>query len=187
MESLDTIGEHNPRVQQWKEVLTTYIYTLEYRKGSANGNADFLSRLPLPTTDLDRSGPCSLTPSDEDLVFFIRSYGLLFGGPSAVRVSLGGLVPSDPSSGLGGLTLSPHDLQDFRIHGPRMRVDDLDSPSGQFVARAPFHVPSRGIHWVFPVNACASDLIAASASAYFHRWHGPRPIRRVLRASIPTA
>ena len=46
LESLDNIAEHNPRVQKWLEFLTTYTYTLEYCKGSANGNADFLSRLP---------------------------------------------------------------------------------------------------------------------------------------------
>ena len=158
----DKIAEHNPLVQRWIEFLTAYNYTLEYRKGSANGNADFLSRLPLPATELDRGGPGSLTPSDEEHVFLIRSHGLLLGGPSAVRVGLDGLAPSDPSSGLGGLTLSPHDFQDFRKHGPRMRVDDLDAPSGEFVARAPLPVASRGPHWVFPVNACASDPVAAS-------------------------
>ena len=49
----------------------------------------------------------------------------------------GGLAPSAPSSGLGGLTLSPHDFQVFHQHGPRMRVDDLDAPPGEFDARAP--------------------------------------------------
>ena len=90
----------------------------------------------LPAAELDRSGPNSLTPSDEERVFLIRSHSLLLGGPSAVRVGLGGLTPSDPSSGLGGLTLSPDDFRDFRQHGPRMRVDDLDVPSGELVARA---------------------------------------------------
>ena len=102
LESLYNIAEHNPRVQRWLELLTAYNYTLEYRKGSANGNADFLSRLPLPATELDRSGPSSLTPSDEEHAFLIRSHGLLLSGASAVRVGLGGLAPSDPTSGLGG-------------------------------------------------------------------------------------
>ena len=64
--------------------------TLEYRKGSANENADFLSRLPLPTTELHRSGPSSFNPSDEERVFLIRLHGLLLGGPSAVLVGLVG-------------------------------------------------------------------------------------------------
>ena len=48
LESLHKIAEHYPWVQRWLESLTAYTYTLEYRKGSINGNADFLSRLPLP-------------------------------------------------------------------------------------------------------------------------------------------
>ena len=91
---------------------------MEYRKGSANGNDDFLSHLPLPATELDHRGPSALTPSDEERVFFIRSHGLLLGGPSAVRVGLGGLAPSDPSSGLDGLTLSSHDFKIFANTGP---------------------------------------------------------------------
>ena len=122
LESLNKIAEHSPRVQRWLEFLTTYNYTLEYRKDSANGNADFLSHLPLPAMELERSGPSSRTPSDEERVFLIRSHGLLLGGPSAVRVGLSGLAPSNPSSSLGGLTLSPDDVQDFRQHGPRMRL-----------------------------------------------------------------
>ena len=68
LESLDKIAERNPRVQRWMEFLAAYNYTLEYRRGSANGNADFLSRLPLPATELDRCGASSLTPSDEELL-----------------------------------------------------------------------------------------------------------------------
>ena len=117
LESLDKIAEHNRRIQRWIQILTAYNNTLVYRKGSANGNASFLSRLPLPATELDRGGPSGLTPSDEERVFFIRSHGLLLGGPSAVRSSLGGLSPSDPNSGWSGLTLSPHDFQDFTNTG----------------------------------------------------------------------
>lgn len=36
--------------------------------------------------------------------------------------------------------------------GPRRRVDDLDSPSGEFIARAPHLVASRGPSWVFSGN-----------------------------------
>ena len=49
-----------------------------------------------------------------------------------------------PSSGVGGLPLSPHDFQDFRKHGLRMGVDDLDARSGELVGRAPLHVALRG-------------------------------------------
>ena len=101
LESLDKIAEHNPRVQRLIEFVTKYNKTIEYRNGSVNGNADFLSRPPLPATELDRSGSSSLTPSDEERVFLIRPHGLLLGEPSAVRVGLG-----------------------------RMTVDGLNTPSG---------------------------------------------------------
>ena len=44
LESIDKMGNHNARVQRYLEFLTALDYTLEYRKGSASGNADFLSR-----------------------------------------------------------------------------------------------------------------------------------------------
>ena len=82
-------------------------------------------------------------------------------------VSLGGLAPSDPTSGLGGFLLSPDDFKDFPQHGPRMRVDDLDTPSGELVARAPLDVASPGANWVFPLNACTSDLDLHAVSSDF--------------------
>ena len=56
--------------------------------------------------------------------------------------------PSDSSSGLSGLTLSPQDFQHIRQHGPRTRLDDLDAPPGESAACAPLHVASRGSNWV---------------------------------------
>ena len=38
------------RLQQWALILASYDYTLVYRPGKENGNADGLSRLPV---DLD--------------------------------------------------------------------------------------------------------------------------------------
>ena len=46
LESIGKVCDHNARVQRWPEFLTGFDYTLECRKSSANGNADFLSRLP---------------------------------------------------------------------------------------------------------------------------------------------
>ncbi len=37
------------RIQRWALLLAGYEYTLEYRSGASNGDADALSRLPLPT------------------------------------------------------------------------------------------------------------------------------------------
>lgn len=39
------------RVQRWALLLAAYQYDLEYRKGDHNGNADALSRLPLPAQE----------------------------------------------------------------------------------------------------------------------------------------
>ena len=59
------------------EFLTAYNCKVEYRIGSTNGSADFVARLPLPATELDRSGSSSLTPSDEEHAFLIRSHVLV--------------------------------------------------------------------------------------------------------------
>ena len=119
LESLAKVTKYNPRVQRWLEFITAYHYTLVYRKGSANGNADFLSRLPLPASEDDRSGHSRLTPSDEEHIYLIRAGGLLLDTPPDVSLGLGGLAPSSQSVGLGGLPLSQSDFRDFREHGPR--------------------------------------------------------------------
>ena len=64
LESLAKVAENNSRVQRWLEFLTAYHYTLEYRKAGANGNADFLYRLSLSTSEDDCNGHSRLTPSD---------------------------------------------------------------------------------------------------------------------------
>ena len=40
----------SPRIQRWALLLAAYDYELAYREGSKHGNADGLSRLPLPDT-----------------------------------------------------------------------------------------------------------------------------------------
>ena len=52
------------RVQRWY-FLSAYSYTLEYRPGKVNGNADLLSRLPLPATEADHHPDVRLSdPTD---------------------------------------------------------------------------------------------------------------------------
>ncbi|CAB1120470.1 unnamed protein product [Ectocarpus sp. CCAP 1310/34] len=65
LKSIGKVDEHNARVQRWLEFLSNFTYTLEYRKGSANGNADFISRLPLPAREEDKTGPDSID-DDQD-------------------------------------------------------------------------------------------------------------------------
>ena len=81
LESIGKVGNHNARVQRWFDSLTAFDYTLEYRKGT-NGNADFLSRLPEPATEHDRSGSTSLNPGG---IYLIRACGL--NTPRRFRVS----------------------------------------------------------------------------------------------------
>ncbi|CAB1103607.1 unnamed protein product [Ectocarpus sp. CCAP 1310/34] len=75
LESIGKVGEHNARVQRWLEFLSNFTYTLKYRKGSANGNADFLSRLPLPAQDTDKTAPDCIDGVDQAGVFLIRACG----------------------------------------------------------------------------------------------------------------
>ena len=102
-ESIDRVGDHNARVQRWLEFLTAFDYTLEYRKGSANGNADFLSRLPEPATEHDRTGSSSLIPVEDGGIFLIRACGLRTWASPIPGVGLSGLVPHPESAVLSGL------------------------------------------------------------------------------------
>ena len=76
LESLEKVGEHRPRVQRWLEFLNAYQYQLIYRKGTGNGNADFLSRLPLPAAESDINGDSALTHPDDVDVYFVGASGL---------------------------------------------------------------------------------------------------------------
>ena len=76
LESIGKVGNHNVRVQRWLEFLTAFDYTLKKRKGSANGNADFLFRLPEPATEHDRNGSTSLNPVEDGGIYLIRACGL---------------------------------------------------------------------------------------------------------------
>ena len=76
LESIGKVGHHNALVQRWLEFLPAFDYTLEYRKRSANGNADFLSRLPEPATEYDRSGSTVLNPVEDGGIYLIRACGL---------------------------------------------------------------------------------------------------------------
>ena len=129
------MGNHNARVQQWLEFLTAFDYTLEYRKGSANGNADFQSRLPEPAPEHDRSGSTGLNPVEDGGIYLIKACGLSAPSSPIPGVGLGGLVPFTERAVLGGLPFTSADFCDFRTHGPRMRIDYLSAPSRSFVAR----------------------------------------------------
>ena len=73
LENIGQVGDHNARVQKWREYLTAFHYTLEYRKGRANDNANFLSHLPRPATEHDRSGSSRLAPEDHEAMYLVRA------------------------------------------------------------------------------------------------------------------
>ena len=114
--------------------LTAFDCTLEDRKGSAKGVADFLSRLPQPAPEHDLRGFSCLTPVDDEAIHLVSACGLLTLSTPVPGVGLGGLVPQPDSAVSGGLPLSSTGFRDFRAHGPRMRIDDLSAPTGRFVA-----------------------------------------------------
>ena len=165
LESIEKVGDHNARVQRWLEFLTAFDYTLEYRKGSANGNADFLSRLPEPATEHDRSGSTRLTPVDDDGIYLIRACGLRTGSSPVPGVGLSGLVPNPDSAVLGGLPFASSDFRDFRVHGPRMRIDDLSAPSVSFVARVSASVTTADCRLGRGATFPAADSAFASVFA----------------------
>lgn len=52
-------------MQRWALTLAAYEYTLEYKEGSKHGNADALSRLPLPSTP-------KVTPREGEVVMLME-------------------------------------------------------------------------------------------------------------------
>ena len=48
------------RIQRWALTLSMYEYTIKFKSGAANGNADALSRLPLPDTPAETPMPSEL-------------------------------------------------------------------------------------------------------------------------------
>ena len=55
-------------MQRWFGFSSAYTYTLEYRPGKSKGNADLLSRLPLPATEADNHPNVRLSdPTDFDV------------------------------------------------------------------------------------------------------------------------
>ena len=159
------MGNHNARVQRWLEFLAAFDYTLESRKGSANGNADLLSRLPEPATEHDRSGLTSVNPVEDGGIYLRRVCGLNNPSSPIPGVGLGGLVPRTASAILGGLPFTSAD------------IDDLSAPSGDssLVFSAPVATVDRcpGRWRALPaadndfasVFAVPTEIVAGSAEA----------------------
>ena len=173
LESIGKVGEHNARVQRWLEFLSNFTYTLKYRKGSANGNADFLSRMPLPAQDTDKTGQDCIDGVDHAGVFLIRACGLHYHSSSTPDVGLGGLTPPCSAGVLSPPPLQPSDFGDFRRHAPRMM--DVSPPSSSTCTD---HQRPSGVFAVSGLAGSAPRLpsvasrlvpsVASSANKYVH-------------------
>ena len=76
LKNLESLATKVNRVQRWFDFLSTYNYKLAYRPGRLNGNADLLSRLPLPGAHDETNSDLRLTdPTDID-VFFVGASGV---------------------------------------------------------------------------------------------------------------
>ena len=75
LQQISKIGESKPRIQRWMEFLSDYNYRLSYRRGRGNTNANFLSRLPLPSTVEDISDSSALSDPDDLGAYVIRACG----------------------------------------------------------------------------------------------------------------
>ena len=128
LENIAKVGEHNARVRRLLEFLSAYNYTLEYRNGTANGNADFLSRLPQPATDADRTGRNRLTGTDTVGIYLIRPCGFAPNKPPTPGIGLGWLVslPSRPIPTIQPLPFTTDDYGDFRLQG--LRIEHHGTP-----------------------------------------------------------
>ena len=126
LENLASVGEHNPRIMRWLEFLSAYDYTLKYRKGSDNGNADFLSRLPQPVTEQDVSDTCRLTDPTDVGIYFVGACGVWPRGISAAEP--GSVLLGPPGKSGVSTALAPEDFSsDFRS-GEGARVVAWEHP-----------------------------------------------------------
>ena len=101
LESIRTFVDHNACVQRWLDFLTALYHILQHRKGGADGNNVFLSRLPEPATEHDRRWSRTPTLVEDAGIFLNQACGLLTRSSTTPRVGLGGLVrcPNDPGFG----------------------------------------------------------------------------------------
>ena len=100
LRNMASLATKNNRVQRWFDFLSAYQYEIVYRPGTANSNADMMSRLPLPATEDDLSPDVRLTEPEDQDVYFVGASGV-----SRMSSSLGGLAGSEDREnfGLGGV------------------------------------------------------------------------------------
>ena len=141
-------------------ILSAYNFRISYRRGQENANADFLSRLPLPSIEEDISGSSAITDPDDLGVYLIRACGFATPACPVPGVGLGGLNPSPchaPDAVLGGPT-PPLDspvlgglhlmMDDFRTHRAPMPPTHVTARP-----RRPYATPPKAPFTTYAISA----------------------------------
>lgn len=138
LEQLAEGGEHIPRVRGWLGSLTACHYIVKHRPGKTNGNANLLSRVPLPPMAVDFSPACRFIELDAPGVNLIRRfstpiYALDLQCPGT------GMRTEDPrpfpyDAVLGGLEEAPADFADFCTFGPRTNISAPPTPAFHLIS-----------------------------------------------------
>ena len=128
------------RLQRWSLTLSAYQYKLVYRPGQANGNADGLSRLPLPVSP-------SHTPEPQDYVFVMDHLESTAVNPDRIRLWTG----RDPVlSQVRDYVMNgwPRDLQDNDFKPYFTRADELSIHSGCLMWGSRVIIPPQGREFI---------------------------------------
>lgn len=104
---------------------SAYNFSLSCCRGKDNANADFLSRLPLPSTEEGISGSRTLSGPDDLGVYPIHACGLIPSSCPIPGIVLSGLIPQLDSPILDGLLLTNNDL---RTHCAPFLPPHMDCP-----------------------------------------------------------
>lgn len=163
--------------------------SLDYRQGSANGNAQILSRLPQPAIDFERTEPGRLTSADAVGIYFIRACGFYPRKPSKPGIGLSdGLVPpsSSPIGSFPPLPFTDQDVRDFRRHGPRKDIIGRLRPPNPFVAMSSAqYIAAESPCSVSDDRQSAKDAAAELPCSFSAGPHCAQELAAKLPCSIP--
>lgn len=118
LKNVAKVNEGNLCVQRRLKFLTTFNCIMEYRKVSANANADFHSRLPMPSTDPDKIGPDIFATPVTVSIYLISGCGFTSADSRSPDFGLVGLIASFPDDAISGLSFAPSDFCGYRAFGP---------------------------------------------------------------------
>ena len=103
LQQTSKIGKSKPRIKRWTEFFPDYNYRPSYRRGRGNANANFLRRLPFPSTVEDISGSCTLSDPDDLGDCVLRACDYIAPPCPISDVDLGELAPSSYPTTYTGL------------------------------------------------------------------------------------